>query len=65
MKFKEVIRACERAGFVYDPKHKHPRLTDPASGRFVSFSHTPSCPHWYKHLVKDIRKYLNIEVTLR
>lgn len=61
---QRAVRACERAGLRYDPKHTHPRVVHPESGRFVSFSLTPSCPHAYKHLLSDVSKYLHIKVTL-
>lgn len=61
---KAAITACEGAGLKYDPAHKHPRVVDPKSGRFVSFSSSPSCPHAHKHLLKDVRKYLHISVTI-
>lgn len=59
---KAAIAACESAGLKYDPNHKHPRMTHP-SGRFISFSGSPSCPHAHKHLLRDVRKYLHIEVS--
>lgn len=61
---KAAIKACEAAGLIYDPQHTHPRVVDPKSRRFVSFSSSPSCPHAHKHLLKDVRKYLNIMVTM-
>jgi hypothetical protein len=60
---KAAIHACEAAGLTYDPNHKHPRVIDPKTGRFISFSGSPSCPHAYKHLLRDVRKYLHIEVS--
>lgn len=60
---KEAIKACVAAGLEYDPHHKHPRITDPKTGRSVSISNSPSCPHAYKHLLRDVRKYLGKEVT--
>lgn len=61
---KEAIRACQRAGLVHEPQHTHPRMVNPATGKYVSFSSSPSCPHAHKHLLADVRKYLNITVTL-
>jgi hypothetical protein len=61
---KAAIRACESAGLRYDPNHTHPRVVDPKSNRFVSFSGSPSCPHAHKHLLKDVWKYLHIKVTV-
>lgn len=59
---RAAIRACEAAGPVHEPAHTHPRIVDPATGRYVSFSATPICPHAHKHLIRDVRKYLNIKV---
>jgi len=61
---KKVIRACEHAGLRYEPNHRHPRLTDPSTGRFVTISATPSCPFAHTHVLRDVRKYLHIKVTL-
>jgi hypothetical protein len=61
---KAAVRACERAGLLYERRHKHPRVVHPDTGRFVVLSHTPSCPHGYKHLLRDVKKYLGVEVTL-
>ena len=61
---KEAIKACQAAGLAYDPQRTHPRITDPKTGRFVTLSNTPSCPHAHKNLLSDVRKYLNIAVTL-
>lgn len=59
-----AIAACRAAGLHYEPNHKHPRLVDKRTGKYVSFSATPSCQHAYKHLLRDVRKYLNIQVIL-
>lgn len=60
---KAVVRACEAAGLKHDPMHKHPRIVDPKSGKYVAFSGTPSCPHAHKNLLRDIRRYLGVTVT--
>lgn len=61
---REAIRACEAAGLKHDPAHTHPRMVDPATHRYVSFSSSPSCPHAHKHLLKDVWRYLHIKVTI-
>lgn len=61
---KKAIKACEAAGLVYDPTHAHPRITNPATGRFVSISNTPGGPYAYRQMLRDVRKYLGIEVNL-
>lgn len=61
---RKAIRACEDAGLVYEPQHSHPRVVDPKTGRYVSFSNTPNCPHAHKNMLKDVRKYLGIEVAI-
>lgn len=59
---RTAIRACEAAGLRYEPQHTHPRMVDPKTNRFVSFSSSPSCPHAHKHLLRDVRKYLKVTV---
>jgi hypothetical protein len=61
---RKAIAACEAAGLRYEPQHTHPRVVQPATGRFVSFSNTPTCQHAYKHLLRDVKKYLGLTVTL-
>ena len=58
---RKVIRAAQRLGLTVE-YGRHPRLVDPRTGRAVTFSGSPSCPHAYKHLLADLRKYLNVEV---
>lgn len=60
-----AVAACEAAGLVYDPKHKHPRMTDPKTGKFVSFSATPNCPFAHKHMLRDVKRYLGIAIRLK
>lgn len=61
---RKAIRACEKAGLVYDPNHKHPRVTDPKTRKFVSFSATPNCPFAVQHMLADVRKYLGVNIRL-
>ena len=58
----QLIRRAERAGLTYQHGRKHARIVDPKSGRFVSVSSTPSCPHAFKNIQRDLRKYLGIEL---
>lgn len=60
-----ALKACIDAGLVYDPKHKHPRVVDPKTGKFVSFSATPNCPFAHKHMLRDVRRYLGVNVRLK
>lgn len=60
-----AIKACEEAGLVYEPGHKHPRLRDPKTGKYVSFSNTPNCPFAHKHMLRDVKRYLNIAIRLK
>lgn len=59
-----VIRKAERHGLVFVHGRKHPKLRDPKTGRAISISSTPSCPHAHKRVVRDARKYLGVELTL-
>ncbi len=58
-----VIRECERHGLRYEPGRRHPKLRDPKTGRAISISSTPSCPHAHKHVLRDVRRYLNVTIT--
>lgn len=61
---RRAIRACVRAGLVHTHGGKHDRMTDPATGKSVPFSTTPSCQHGYKHLLRDVKRYLGHTVEL-
>lgn len=61
---RKAIRACEAAGLVYDPDHRHPRIVDPATGRFVVLSSSPSCQHAAKNMLTDVRKKLGNTVEV-
>lgn len=60
-----AIQACKAAGLTYDPRHKHPRVIDPATGKFVSFSNTPNCPFAHRHMLRDVRRYLGHNVRIK
>lgn len=60
-----AIQACEKAGLQYQPGKKHARIVDPATGRYVSFSSTPSCPFAYKHMLRDVKRYLGHAIRLK
>ena len=62
---RRFVAACEEKGLVYDPYHKHPRVTDPQTGRFVSISRSPSCPYAHRNMARDVKKYLGIEIAIR
>lgn len=63
-RLKQVIRACEAAGLVYSRKNgNHARLTHPTTGRFVSVSVSPSDAYAYRQVLRDVKRYLGIEVT--
>jgi hypothetical protein len=61
---RKAIKACVAAGLVFDPDHKHPRIVDPATGKFVVLSSSPSCPHAAKNMLTDVRKILGREVHM-
>lgn len=42
-------------GWVLDRSGKHPKLRHKLYG-MVSFSNSPSCPYWHKHLLGDIKR---------
>lgn len=60
---RAAIRACTDAGLRYDPAHKHPRVVHPTTGRYVTFSQTPGCPHAANQFLRDVRKYLGVTVA--
>jgi hypothetical protein len=60
---RKAIHACEAAGLIYDPSHRHPRVVHP-DGRYVTHSNTPNCPHAYRHLLRDVKKYLGVDVEI-
>jgi hypothetical protein len=60
-----AIQACEEAGLRYSPGKKHARVVDDRTGKFVSFSRTPSCPYAYKNMLRDVKRYLGIEIRLK
>jgi hypothetical protein len=61
---RQAVQKCVAAGLVYDDKHKHPRIIQPSTGRFVTISRTPSCPHAPKNFLADVRRYLGVDVHL-
>lgn len=61
---RKVIRDCERAGLVFEQsRHGHAKLRDPRTGRAIPVSCTPSDCHAANNVLRDVRKYLNIEVS--
>ena len=60
----EAIKACEAAGLRHEPNHKHPRIVNPNTKQFITFSNTPSCPFAHTHMLRDVRKYLGVRVKL-
>ena len=61
---KAAVRACNRAGLRHEWHAKHPRIVDPRTGKFVVFSGSPGCPHAHKNTLRDVKKYLGVEVRL-
>ena len=61
---RAAVKACEAAGLQCDRAHKHPRIVDPKTLKYVTFSNTPSCAHAYKNLLRDVRKYLGRRIEL-
>ena len=57
-----VVRAARCRGLIYSQGRKHGRLTDPATGKFVTVSNTPSCRDAHKALIATVRRYLGIDL---
>jgi hypothetical protein len=58
-----IIRECERHGLRYEPRGRYPKLVNPTTGRSISVASTPRCPHAHKNVLRDVRKYLGVEIT--
>ena len=58
-----VIRDCERSGLRYEPGRKHAKLRDPKTGRAISISSTPSDRNAHRNVLRDVRRYLGVELT--
>lgn len=44
-------------GYHIEKKRHHNHIVD-ATGRFlISFSNSPSCGHWYKNVIRDLKRY--------
>lgn len=59
---KQIIKACKDAGLTYDSSGKHDRITNPETGKFVTLSRSPSDVNAYRQAIRDIRKYLGVEI---
>jgi hypothetical protein len=59
-----VIRECERRGLRCEQGRKHAKLRDTRTNRFVSISGTPSDRNAHRNVLRDVRKYLGVELTL-
>lgn len=59
-----VIRECERHGLRYESGRHHPKLRDPRTGRAIPISGTPSDRNAHKNVLRDVRRYLGVEVTV-
>jgi hypothetical protein len=60
---RKAIKLCREAGLVFESNHKHPRVVQPSTGEFVSFSGSPSCKDAHRNMLRDVRKYLGVDVT--
>lgn len=60
---REAIKRCEAAGLVYEAGKKHPKMVDPKTGKFVSFSGSPSDGNAHRQFLRDVRKYLGVDLT--
>lgn len=61
----QAVELCVAAGLVLDRTHKHPRVIQPSTGKFVSFSSTPNCSFAPRKMLRDVRRYLGVEVKAK
>jgi len=60
---RKVIRDCQRAGLIYEQSGRgHAKLRDPRTGRAITVSCTPSDCHATNNVLRDVRRYLHINV---
>ena len=57
-----IIRTCQRQGLRFEPGRRHGKIRDPKTGRAITISSTPSCPHAFKNVTRDVRKYLGVKL---
>jgi hypothetical protein len=62
---RKAIKLCQAAGLVFEPNHKHPRVVQPSTGKFVSFSGSPSDENAHRNMLRDVKKYLGVDVLKR
>lgn len=59
----EAVRRCEAAGLVLETGKKHPKMVNPRTGRSVSFSSSPSDGNAHRQFLRDVKKYLGVDLT--
>lgn len=59
----EAIRRCEAAGLVHSVGRKHHFMANPKTGKRVSFSSTPSDGNAHRQFLRDVKKYLGVDLT--
>jgi hypothetical protein len=63
-KLSDVFKACERHGFVVEHGGKHMKIRDPKTNRTIPVSCTASRPYAGREVLRDIKRYWDIEVKL-
>lgn len=57
---KKLVKQLLREGWTLETSRKHTKLRSP-KGHLVSMSSSPSCPHAFKHVAKDVQKIIERE----
>ena len=59
---RRVVRLACRHGLVFS-QNGHGRLTDPNTGKFITFPSTPSDPNAHRHVLKALRDRLGVTLS--
>jgi hypothetical protein len=63
---KRAIRACEAAGLRHEFKgHNHPRIVCPKTGKYITYSSSPSDVHAPRQMLREVRRYLGYDVKFK
>jgi predicted RNA binding protein YcfA (HicA-like mRNA interferase family) len=61
---KDVLKACERHGFIVEHGGKHLKIRDPKTNRTIPVSCSPSRPYAGCEVLRDIKRYWSVEIEL-